>query len=68
MSQPILSNLDLNQNQVENAAVHNLSEAPANPVKGQQYFNTVDNTLYIFDGTNWIKHLTYACTFRDWGE
>lgn len=34
MSQSVLTNLDLNQNQIENAAVHNLSEAPTNPVKG----------------------------------
>lgn len=55
MSQSVLTNLDLNQNQIENAAVHNLSEAPTNPVKGQQYFNTVDNVLYYYDGTNWVK-------------
>ena len=55
MSQSVLTNLDLNQNQIENAAVHNLSEAPTNPVKGQQYFNTTDNILYYYDGTNWVK-------------
>lgn len=55
MSQSVLTNLDLNQNQIENAAVHNLSEAPTNPVKGQQYFNTTDNKLYYYDGTNWVK-------------
>ena len=55
MSQSVLTNLDLNQNQIENAAVHNLSEAPTNPVKGQQYFNTVDNVLYYYDGTNWVS-------------
>ena len=68
MGNKFLTDVDISNNQIKNAAVHNLNEAPANPVRGQQYFNTVDNTLYIYDGTNWIKHLTYACTFRDWSE
>ena len=55
MGNKFLTDVDISNNQI-------------NPVRGQQYFNTVDNTLYIYDGTNWIKHLTYACTFRDWSE
>lgn len=57
MSQSVLTNLDLNQNQIENAAIQNLSSAPENPVSGQQYFNTTDNILYYYDGTNWVKSL-----------
>lgn len=53
-----LNNLDLHQNEIQNFRVQNLAVAPENPVKGQHYFNTVDNTEYVYDGTKWIDALS----------
>lgn len=51
-----LTNIDLKQNQITNAAVHKLGVAPLNPVKGQMYFNTSEgiNRLFYFNGSDWI--------------
>ena len=53
MARKFLSALDLNKNQLQNAAVHNLSSAPSSPSTGQIYFNTVDKAYKIFDGSDW---------------
>ena len=58
MGMELISNLNANQNQIQNAAIHNLSSAPSNPVKGQQYFSTVNNTLYIYNGTEWVSSIS----------
>ena len=50
----ILVDYDFSQNEVQNAVIQNLASAPANPKAGQQYFNTADNKLYVYDGTNWV--------------
>jgi len=50
----ILTNLDLNKNQVLNIILHKLTSAPANPVKGQMYFNTVSNRPFYYNGTEWV--------------
>lgn len=49
-----LSNLDLCKNELQNARMHNLATAPANPVSGQIYFNSADNKFYGYNGTGWI--------------
>lgn len=49
-----LSNIDLAQNQLLNGVVQNLATAPSTPVKGQIYFNTTDNRLYTYNGTEWV--------------
>ena len=54
MAKKILVDLNLNQNELQNAVVQNLSTAPSNPVAGQEYFNTSDNKKYIYDGTSWV--------------
>jgi len=49
------SNLDFAKLEARNAVIHNLSAAPASPVKGQLYFDTVANTLYWWSGTAWVS-------------
>jgi hypothetical protein len=46
--------LDIVKNELRNCVVQNLGTAPAAPVKGLLYFNSADNTLYWYDGTQWI--------------
>jgi hypothetical protein len=46
--------VDLVKNELRNAVMQNLGSAPAAPVKGLMYFNSADNTLYWYDGTQWI--------------
>ena len=48
------ADLDLNQNELQNAVIQNLASAPSNPKKGQEYFNTTTNLKYIWDGTKWV--------------
>ena len=54
MAQKYLTNLDLNQNEIQNAVLHPLATAPANPVEGQIYYNSGTNKVFVFDGTTWL--------------
>ena len=65
MSKKVLVNLNLNKNQIENAAAHNLSSAPSNPVVGQEYFNTSDKQKYIWNGTAWVSETAQGTTYTE---
>lgn len=54
MAKTVLTDLNLNQNELQNAVVQNLASAPASPVAGQEYFNTSDNKKYIWNGSSWV--------------
>ena len=49
------NNINLEQNELQNAVVQNLSAAPINPKKGQFYFNTGSNKLLYYNGSRWIS-------------
>ena len=48
-----LANLDLNQNELQNAVVQVLSANPSSPTTGQIYYNSSSNVLRYYDGTAW---------------
>ena len=50
--------IDMNKNEIQNAVIQKLAAAPSNPIKGLFYFNTTDNTLYVYNGTTWRDALT----------
>jgi len=51
-----LSSINLNKNELQNAVVQNLANAPGSPAQGQIYYNssTGDKSIYFWDGTQWI--------------
>lgn len=51
MSRKIVTNLDLNKNQIQNAVVQPLAAAPANPADYQIYANSTDGIIYQWDPT-----------------
>jgi hypothetical protein len=64
-----LANLDLSKNQLLNAVVQNLAVAPSSPEPGQIYWNTADDTLYVWNqadqvwmdlGSDGITNLGYT--------
>lgn len=52
------AHINLQQNELQNAVIQNLSTAPSNPKVGQHYYNTTDNTEYVWNGTAWIDALS----------
>ena len=49
----ILTNLNLSQNELQNAVLHRLAAAPENPVLGQIYFDTTKGQGFIYKENGW---------------
>ena len=51
-----LSNINLSNNQLQNAVIHPLGTPPANPVEGQLYYNSTAGVkmLYVYNGAAWV--------------
>ena len=65
MAKKVLTDLNLNQNELQNAVIQNLASAPSNPVAGQEYFNTTDNKKYIYDGSAWVDETSQGQTYTE---
>lgn len=49
----VLTSLNLNKNQLQNAVIQPLATPPGNPVEGQIYYNSSDKFIYRYNGTDW---------------
>lgn len=49
----VLTNLDLCQNELQNARIQNLTSPPADPVEGQEYYDTTLKAHRVFNGESW---------------
>jgi hypothetical protein len=47
--------IDLQKNELRQAQVQNLTSAPSGPVKGQLWFDSTNNILKWWDGTQWVN-------------
>jgi hypothetical protein len=53
MARRILTNLNLEQNEIQNVVIHKLASAPSTPVEGQVYYNTTDKKYYLRQDAAW---------------
>lgn len=49
----VLTSLNLNKNQLQNAVIQPLAAPPSNPIEGQIYYNSSDKFIYRYNGTDW---------------
>lgn len=49
-----LVDIDLAKNELQNAVLQPLASAPSSPKEGQMYYNTTDDTPYIYANGSWL--------------
>ena len=57
------SNINMLQNELQNARVQNLASAPGSPVSGQFYYDTTLSQLRWWNGSAWVNASGAASTF-----
>lgn len=50
-----LTNIDLNQNEIQNFIVQNVATLPQTTKEGQIVYNSTDKYLYKFNGSKWVN-------------
>lgn len=54
MTRKFYTPIDLTGLEIQNVRIQNLASAPATPAgQGQVYYNTTNDTLFVYDGTAW---------------
>lgn len=53
MSRKFLTPIDLSGLEILNVRFQNLATAPTPKGEGHVYYNTTDDTVYVYDGSNW---------------
>lgn len=51
-----IANLNLNKNELQNGVIHPLASAPSSPKEGQVYYNTTEDNIYRYTGTQWVAY------------
>lgn len=65
-STDVLVHINMNGNEIQNVLAQKLATAPTSNVSaGRFYFNTTDNTLYVYNGTTWLNALAQGTTYTD---
>ena len=59
----ILVHLNFNGNEIQNVLAQKLATPPASASAGQFYYNTTDNTLYVYNGTVWLNALSQGAVY-----
>ena len=63
MAIPFLNNINLSDNELQNAKLHITGTAPT-AASGQIYFDSSDNIAKYYNGSSWIKLIEHEFTVQ----